>query len=150
MHLVAWDDYAEGLLAAGERGTISFVGDEDFFAGEERVDFGDGEDDLISVAGGSDNVAGHGLAGHASAELPACFGEEIVEQDAFVGGGAAVGGEGGGAAGQLGQVVGSEDERSGDGTFDLEGCGLGGFLGSGNLGHGRVTDSGKEDQSGYE
>lgn len=129
MHLVAWDDYAEGLLATGERGTVGFVGDEDFFAGEERVDFGDGEEDLIAVAGGSDDVASHGLAGHATAELPAGFGEEIVEQDALVGGGAAVRGECGGAAWQLGEVSGGEGEGSGDGAFDLEGGGWGSSLG---------------------
>ena len=148
MHLVSGDNDAEGLLAAGELGAVGFVGDEDFFAGEEGIDFGDGEDDLIAVTGGSDDVTGHGLAGHAAAELPAGFGEEIVEKDAFVGSGAAVGGKGGGGAGKLGQVLDGEGEWGGHCAFDPEGCGwrgrLSSLLLSGGLMRGGVTDRGAE------
>lgn len=123
MHLVSGNNDAEGLLATGEWGAVGFVGDEDFFPGEEGINFSDGEDHLIAVACGGDDVTGHGLAGHAAAELPAGFGEEIVEKDAFVGSGAAVGVKGGGGAGQLREVLGGEGEWSGNCAFDPEGRG---------------------------
>ena len=148
MHLVSGNNDAEGLLAAGEWSAVGFVGDENFCASEKRVDFGDGEDDLITVAGGGDDVTGHGLAGHAAAELPAGFGEEIVEKDAFVGSGAPVGGESSRGAGQLGQVFGGKVEWGGDCAFDPEGCGWSARLSSlllcGGLRRGGVTEFGAE------
>jgi len=127
VHFVLGGYDAEGLLGGWQGRAVGFVGDDDFGAGEHGVDFGEGEDDLVAVFGGSDEVAGHGFAGHGAAEGDSGFGEDVVEQDAFVGGGVAVGGERGGGAGHFGEIGGGERERGG--AYDFERCRRGGLRG---------------------
>lgn len=140
MHLVGGRDNAEGLLRSRKRSAVSLVGDDNFFPGKSGIDFSRGEEDLVAVLCGDEDVAGHAFARHAAAKLPSGFDEQVVKQHAFVGGGVAIGGQGRSGARHRVEVCGGKRECRLAANFDGEDRRRGGRRGIG-LSAGRVETS---------
>lgn len=84
MFFVLGGDDAEGAVAAGDGLTVDAIGDEYGAFGELFGDFGEGEDDGVTVGGFGEEVIAEARAAHGVAELHAGFFEEVLHCDAFV------------------------------------------------------------------
>jgi hypothetical protein len=76
---------SEGTLVSEQRLSIAFVGDDDGFVAERFVHFSQRKDNLVSVVGLRQNVAGKGLAPQIPAQWNSGTLQDLAQGNAFIG-----------------------------------------------------------------